>query len=108
MRRFCWVSPRVQTPHARTHRAEVKPTRRVPQPDLSDLGSAGGESEVWLDTVKRVVEGTFEILQHHTVNRLCSRWDEELVWRLSRGIGSVSSCPQNDVMMAMVHLQQCI
>eukprot|EP00667_Euglena_gracilis_P003398 EG_transcript_3404 len=37
-----------------------------------------GESEVWLDTVKRVVEGTFEILQHHTVNRLCSPWDEEL------------------------------
>jgi len=36
-----------------------------------------GRSEVWIDTVERVVNGVFEILQHHAVNRLHGTWDPE-------------------------------
>lgn len=34
-----------------------------------------GQSEVWIDTVERVVNGVFEILQHHVVNKLHCTWD---------------------------------
>lgn len=34
-----------------------------------------GTCEVWADTVERVVNGVFEILQHHIVNKLHKTWD---------------------------------
>jgi ribonucleoside-triphosphate reductase (thioredoxin) len=36
-----------------------------------------GQSEVWVDTVERVVKGVFEILQHHVVNKLHCTWDAQ-------------------------------
>ena len=34
-----------------------------------------GENEKWVDTIERVVNGVFEILQHYVVNILKSTWD---------------------------------
>ena len=34
-----------------------------------------GECEVWVDTVERVVNGVFEILQHYIINKLHCSWD---------------------------------
>ena len=31
--------------------------------------------EVWVDTVERVVNGVFEILQHYIINKLHCTWD---------------------------------
>jgi hypothetical protein len=36
-----------------------------------------GQSEVWVDTVERVVKGVFEVLQHHVVNKLHCTWDAQ-------------------------------
>lgn len=41
-----------------------------------------GQSEVWLDTVQRVVTGTFEVLQHHVVNKLHCHWDAQKVFHV--------------------------
>lgn len=38
-----------------------------------------GQSEVWIDTVERVVNGVFEVLQHHVVNKLHCPWDAQKV-----------------------------
>lgn len=39
-----------------------------------------GQSEVWVDTVERVVKGVFEVLQHHIVNKLHCTWDTQKVF----------------------------
>jgi hypothetical protein len=42
------------------------------------------ESEVWVDTVYRVVNGVFEILQHYIINKLNGEWDNKLAKELSK------------------------
>ena len=52
-----------------------------------------GETELWVDTVERVVEGAFEILQHYVVNKLQCTWDEdEVVLRSPSPLKCCASC----------------
>lgn len=43
-----------------------------------------GENETWIDTIERVVNGVFEILQHYVINILKSSWDSDKANYLSR------------------------
>lgn len=48
-----------------------------------ESGPRTGECEVWVDTVERVVNGVFEILQHYIVNKLHCTWDIQKAKELS-------------------------